>query len=156
MCGLICSRPQHDLGIDVTLDLVAKRNGRLGPAGFKLDIQAKSTTAFVRTESEVKYDLRRENYDDLRVTSVAVPRILVLLVLPANEPDWLAITEEAMLLRHCAFWLSLKGWPPTTNTQTVRIALPRSNLFTVESLQPTFRTLRLELFRFTSGDGTVR
>jgi hypothetical protein len=35
MCGLICSRPQHDLGIDVTLDLVAKRNGRLGPAGFK-------------------------------------------------------------------------------------------------------------------------
>ena len=93
--------------------MVAERNGRLGPLGFKLDIQAKSTTGFVRTKHEVKYDLRRKNYDDLRDTSVRTPRILVLLLLPANESDWLVTTEEALILRHCAYWLSLKGSPPT-------------------------------------------
>jgi hypothetical protein len=135
MCGLIWSRPQHDLGIDMTLDMVAERNGRFGPLGFKLDIQAKSTTDFVRTEREVKYDLLRKNYDDLRDTSVGTPRILVLLLLPDNESDWLVTTEAALVLRHCAYWLSLKGSPPTANTETVRITLPRSNLFTVQTLQ---------------------
>jgi len=134
MCGLTWSWPQHDLGIDITLDVVAERNGRRGPSGFKLDIQAKSTTDFVRTEHEVKYDLRRKNYDDLRDASARIPRILVLLLLPSEKLDWLATTEDALVLRHCAYWLSLKGAPPTANSWTVRVTLPRSNLFTVQTL----------------------
>ena len=49
---------------------------------------------------------------------------------------WFRIpTEESLVLRHCAYWLSLKDSPPTTNRETVRITLPRSNLFTVQALR---------------------
>lgn len=133
-CGLSCGFRDFDYGIDVTLHVIRRRGHRYMESGFKLDIQAKSTAARNLTENHVVYDLDVQNYDDLRDPAVGCPRILVLLVLPDSEREWIAQTEDHLLLRHAAYWQSLRGEGPTTNQRTVRLSIPRRNLFTIEAL----------------------
>ncbi len=59
----------------------------------------------------------------------------MLLVLPEDEMAWTEQGEDHLLLRRCAYWMSLKGMGPTTNTATIRLAIPRTNLFSVDALQ---------------------
>jgi hypothetical protein len=94
------------------------------------------------TATDVLYDLDVKNYDDLRDPSVGCPRILVLLVLPEEETQWTEQTEDHLLLRHAAYWLSLKGQGPTTNQKTVRVLLPRSSLFSVQALESLMSKVR--------------
>ncbi len=70
------------------------------------------------------------------------PRILVLLVLPEDEDQWTEQTEDHLLLRHSAYWLSLKGQGPTKNQQSVRVLLPRVNLFSVQALETLMGKVR--------------
>lgn len=133
-CGLSCSFRDFDYGIDLTLHEIRRRGRRYYESGFKLDVQAKSTTVESRTPTDVPYDLPMTNYDDLRDEGVGCPRILVLLVLPEQESDWTKQTEEHLQLCHGAYWLSLKGYPPAGNAKTVRIRLPRKQLFTMTAL----------------------
>ena len=141
-CGLICSHADVDYGIDVTLHEVTSRNGRLVHSGYSLDVQLKSTVTAVVEDSHVKYDLEVKNYLDLCETDVGCPRILVLLVLPRPEPEWLSQTEEELIVRRCAYWLSLRGKPASSNTATVRIQIPRTNVLSVEGLRAMMAQVR--------------
>lgn len=38
-------------------------------------------------------------------------------------------------MRRCGYWLSLKGQPETTNTDSVTVYLPRQQIFTVLAVQ---------------------
>jgi len=38
-----------------------------------------------------------------------VPRILVVVTVPAVAQEWLSQSEEEMVLRHCGYWISLRG-----------------------------------------------
>jgi hypothetical protein len=133
-CGLGCSFRDFDYGIDLTVHAIRRKGLRYVEAGFSLDIQAKSTTTAVVTASQVLYDMEVKTYDDLRDTEIGCPRILVLLVLPKEETAWTEQTEEHLLLRRCAYWISLKGRGPTTNTETIRVTIPRTNVFSVAAL----------------------
>jgi hypothetical protein len=133
-CGMSYSIPNPDYGIDLTLDDILIRGARRSPSGWRLDIQAKSTALAFVDEPNLRYDLEVSAYENLRASDVPCPRILVVLVLPAEEADWLAQTEEHLLLRHCAYWLSLRGWEPTTRQQMVRVTIPRANVFSVAAL----------------------
>jgi hypothetical protein len=107
-----------------------------------LDLQIKSTTRSNVTDTEVVYDLEVKNYDDLRESGDNCPRILVLLVLPEDEAQWLSQSPEELVLRHCAYWLSLEGFPATASTSMVRIEIPRVNVFSVDALRQMMAGLR--------------
>jgi hypothetical protein len=77
--------------------------------------------------------LSLKNYNELRVNS-HVPRILVVVLIPENLSHWVVQSEAELSIRHCAYWVSLRGMPETQNATTVTIELPRSNQFTVEAL----------------------
>jgi Domain of unknown function (DUF4365) len=83
----------------------------------------------------VAYDLEVRAYNILRQENVGRPRILVVLVLPENESEWMSQTEESLIIRRCAYWTSLRGAEPTTAHTTVRIMIPRTNVFSVQSLE---------------------
>jgi hypothetical protein len=51
-------------------------------------------------------------------------------------------TKEALILRRCAYWISLRGSEPTTSQSTVRIVIPRANVFSVQSLQALMDLVR--------------
>ena len=110
--------------------------------GPQLDLQLKSTTGAIVGTTSLTYDLPVLNYDDLREHDEKSARILIVLVMPEDEANWLAQSPEELALRHCAWWLSLKGSPPTTATTTVRVSIPLTNVFSVAAVQAIVERLR--------------
>ena len=100
--GLICGEPEQDFGIDLCLRAVRRRGRRYTDVGGQLDLQVKSTTQANVGANHVAYDLSVKNYDDLRESGDNCPRILVVLVLPDDEAQWLSQSPEELILRHCA------------------------------------------------------
>jgi hypothetical protein len=140
--GVMCSEPEQDLGIDMCLRAVRSRGRRYSDVSGVIDLQVKSVTRAERTDTAVVYDLAVKNYDDLREEGDNCPRFLVVVVMPEDETEWLSQSPEQLVLRHCAYWLSLRGYPATTATTSVRLALPRSNVFSVEAVRALMAGLR--------------
>jgi hypothetical protein len=135
MVGCRSARPEPDYGIDLSLRQVCYRRGRWREEGLALDIQLKSEAGATVTTDHIIHDLKADAYDLLRRTTRRSPAILVLLVLPANRAEWIDHTEDRLELRRCAYWLSLRGYPASTNTSTVRVEIPRVNQFTPAELE---------------------
>jgi hypothetical protein len=133
--GVLWSKTEPDYGIDISLRSVEIQENRRRDAGIQIDLQLKSTTRAAITGTEVRYDLDVQTYDDLRDERSRCPRLLVLFIMPAEEARWLSQTTEELTLRQCAYWMSLTGQPPTTATSTVRIAIPLTNIFSVDELK---------------------
>lgn len=101
----------------------------------KLDFQVKATARGILRDDHLAFPLPLKNYDDLRTTDLLVPRILVVVLMPAEEVEWLGQSEEQLCLRRCGYWRSLRGEPAVANTASVTVDLPRSNVFSVEGLR---------------------
>lgn len=125
-CSLSKPLPDDD-SIDWTL---AKRLSRRP----RLDIQLKCTAGDDGSGDEVSFPLKRKNYDDLIVTDLISPRVLVLITVPTDIQDWMQCTPSELALRHRAHWVSLRGWPATTNTTSVTVNIPRKNVFDPSAL----------------------
>jgi hypothetical protein len=106
----------------------------------RLEMQLKCTHSDVRGADHLSYPLKIKNYDDLRA-DVIVPRILVVVMVPEDVNLWLQHSEEKLCLKHCAYWVSLLGEPPTSNTDTVTVHLPRANQFNASALQSMMESI---------------
>jgi Domain of unknown function (DUF4365) len=141
-CGMSCSFRDFDYGIDVTVHEIKRRGEHYAESGVSLDIQAKSLCGHCPAEADLVYDLKVKNYEDLRDPENPKPRILVLLLLPDEESEWTSLTADQLIVRRCAYWRSFMTQPPTANKDTIRVAMPRDNLFSPEALTHMFATLR--------------
>ena len=65
---------------------------------------------------------------------------------PEEITAWTKQTEQELCMRHCAYWHSLADMQATENDATVRVRIPRSNIFSVEFLQEAMR-------RIAAGEG---
>ena len=101
-----------------------------GPLGIRhrLDFQAKSTTDAKIDQTVVRYELERKDYDDLRQPDSPL-HILILMMLPPSEDDWVSQTEAELCLRKCAYWLDLRGEPDKDNRRSVTVRIPRKQVF---------------------------
>ncbi|HAZ46516.1 MAG TPA: hypothetical protein DDW76_23550 [Cyanobacteria bacterium UBA11369] len=45
-------------------------------------------------------------------------------------------------MRRCAYWISLRGQPQTSNTESVTVYLPRLQLFTVNTLKTLMQQIQ--------------
>lgn len=130
VAGFTASKP------DVDNDSVDWTIASRLPRRPKIDIQMKSRRVEESDTGDfIRYDLKRKNYDDLILTDLFTPRLLVLVLVPPDIGDWLALTADQLILRRCAYWVSLAGQPATDNENTIRISVPRSNLLNVASLE---------------------
>ncbi|WP_257452716.1 DUF4365 domain-containing protein [Archangium lipolyticum] len=109
----------------------------------ELAIQLKATVLDPLPERAFSFELSRKNYDDLIAPSL-VPRILVVFVMPGDEGQWLTLTEEALTLRRCAYWLSLRGLPATTNETSQTVRLSRRQTFDHDTLRDLLRKVSRE------------
>lgn len=142
MAGVICTEPEQDYGVDLCLRRVRHRGNRHADAGSQVDLQLRSTTKFVDEENHFKYDLDVVTFDDLRLEGDNVPRFLVVLRLPAEEGSWLEQSIEQLILRRCAYWVSLVAQKATSSTTTTRITIPKSNVFSVEAIGQLLDSVR--------------
>jgi hypothetical protein len=142
-CGLSYQLRGTDYGIDLSLHEIVVQAGHYREAGHQLDIQLRSTATVSIGATDVRYDLEvRAAYNVLRDAQVRNPRVLVLYVFPEEEGEWLTCSEEQTVLRRSANWLSVVGKPSVQNRRTIRVAIPRTNLFSVEGLQGLLKRLR--------------
>jgi hypothetical protein len=140
---VFCYKPAVD---DDSVDWGIAPTGTIGQVRSpRLELQLKSTSRNNLSDSELRYPLKLKNYDDLRPDEFAIPRILVVVLIPENLADWLQQSEEELCLRYCGFWVSLRGMPETQNTGTVTIRLLRTNQFTPQALQSIMQLLAREL-----------
>jgi hypothetical protein len=51
------------------------------------------------------------------------------LFLPSDEKDWLVHTEDALLLKNCAYWVSLRGASASSNATAQTVYLPKDQTF---------------------------
>ena len=129
-----CSVDQPEDDYDST-DLRIKARSIEGAVSYpQLDLQLKCTSRDVLDADCIRYPLILKNYNDLRI-NCQVPRILVVVVVPENLADWIQQSEQEMLMKSCAYWVSLRGLLATRNIKSVTVELPRSNLFTVKAIE---------------------
>lgn len=116
------------------IDLRVHAGGRLSPT---IGLQLKATERLGDTLRDGNYrynDLPARNYERL-IRPSQVPRYLVLLALPSDESDWLAVSVDRLLMQRCAYWVSLSGAAETDNRATVTVSIPPGNLFDPNALQ---------------------
>ncbi len=132
--GFACERPDVD---DDSVDLVIAAQGRINDRAIlkspRIELQVKATAVDELSNGHLAFPLPLKNYNDLREETL-VPRLLVVLQLPLDADRWLAQSEEEMISRRCAFFVSLLGRPESENKSKVTVHVPRVNRITVESL----------------------
>ena len=101
----------------------------------QIDVQAKCERSGVARTDPISYVLDLETYDSLRDPLVIVPRILVVVLVPSSEQEWLAQSERELVMSHCAYWVSLKGAPASSNSTSQTVHAPRQNVFDPKALR---------------------
>lgn len=127
--GFVTSTPDVDrYGIDMRI----QAGGRMRAA---LEFQLKATTNLAAPNDDgfIHFPLKVKNYNALR-EDTQTPSILVVLDLPKDPSQWVTVTEESLVLKRRAYYLSLQGREETVNTETITVKIPQGNLFNVDNL----------------------
>jgi hypothetical protein len=105
------------------------------PLGFpRLDVQLKATSAADLKEESLIFSLDVKNYNDLRAAKRQNPIVLVVLVLPGDQAEWLVNDENSLVAKNSCYWTSLKGALATTNKTKITVHIPRSNVLSPNEL----------------------
>ena len=72
----------------------------------------------------------------------ATPLILILMCLPADEQDWLLLSEQELLLRKCCYWHQLSG-AETGNEKKKAIHIPRNQILDPEAIVALLKRVEL-------------
>jgi hypothetical protein len=139
--GLIFVQGEYDFGVDVGLRAVIQRGTWWVDGGVQANLQIKSTMRASVSEDSIAYDLDPRTYENLRNTKPMSPLYLVVLIMPDDESLWLTQDLDQLILRHCAYWLSLEGYPATQATSSVRVKIPRANVFSVAFVEAIMQQL---------------
>ena len=115
------------------IDLRIHAGGRFSPS-IALQLKATVGLGALRQDGAYRYEVPIRNYERL-IRPSQVPRYLVVLALPFNEGDWLAVSADSLVMRDCAYWVSLLGSPESNNRSSVTVSIPEANRFDPVGLQ---------------------
>jgi hypothetical protein len=101
----------------------------------RLDVQLKCTADALGIGTDISFDLKQKNYDDLRDPVISVPIILVLVQVPPDPLRWLIAGDTRVELFRAAWWISLRGRPDSGNDSKTTIHIPQTQRFTPDVLR---------------------
>ena len=101
----------------------------VGPARGRdlIRFQAKATEQHVMRDNRRHFPLSIRDYDNLR--TVVFPFVLIVVLAPNDETQWLTQTDEEFCLRHCGYWMPLVGRPEVSNINSMTVHKPTANVF---------------------------
>jgi Domain of unknown function (DUF4365) len=128
--------------VDVVLTCYEKFEGSYREE-FDLKIQLKATVATpTETESYFSYFFKGiKQYDFLREETKNQHRILVVLFLPEERKEWLKVSPDQLILKNCAYWLSLRGADACANSSGTTVYLPSEQALSPQNLLTIFERL---------------
>jgi len=121
--------------------MISEAGGNGALRSSKLELQLKCTATPDFNDGVLRYPLPAKNYGDLIPKNVFVPRILVVVIIPADVSNWLTMSEERVILRNCAYWLSLRGAPESENEHTKTVHIPVTQRFDAHALRDIFQRI---------------
>jgi hypothetical protein len=127
------TRSLDNAGIDVIVTAPGEVGTALSPR-FDAQVKCTSISSYIK-KKHFNYPLAVHNYTRLIHPNPCATQLLIVVYIPKDLTRWTDMTEDGNILRHCAYWISLKGKASTTNKETVTIPIPRENLLTPQSLQ---------------------
>jgi hypothetical protein len=120
---------------DDSIDLIIKGKAFAAPIrNPQIEIQLKCTANDDENSDILKFALPIKNYNDLRGDDLLAPRYLFILVVPKECKYWIVQKACFTKLRHCCYWMSLINLPNVTNSTTVTLSIPKSQIVNAESL----------------------
>ena len=99
----------------------------------EIKLQLKATLNANIINNHIHFALPIKNYNDLKARS-ATPRLLVVLCLPEQKDEWVTHSSEELILKKCAYYLNLYGFPESENETTVTVKIPLANVFSPDTL----------------------
>lgn len=140
-CGIICEstgRHTDEAGVDAVLRVRGKLAADSVLTQFTVDVQLKASMGVpVERDGQYSYSLKLKNYDELRSTATGSPQLLVVLFLPPKPEEWLTQSEDCLVSRRCAYWLSLRGAAASENETHQTVYIPNQNVLSTELLRDT-------------------
>lgn len=153
--GVSCSaseRHQDNAGIDATLHVVKDFGPGAALTEFSLHVQLKATKRQPALVDGTKFSYFMsgiDRYNKLRSVTLMPPRILVVLFLPERPEEWLTHDIDGLLLRRCAYWVSLYGAPESNNDTGETVYLPNTQHFSPDGLSDVLgRIARREVLNY--------
>lgn len=122
------------------VDAIVREEGRFLSTdslygSFEVHIQLKTTyQRLPEINGRWSFSLPIHQYNRLRELKVQSPRILVVFRLPPNPEDWLRHSEDSLVAKQCAYWVSLCGAPASANEREQTVYVPRSQQLSPDSL----------------------
>ncbi len=96
----------------------------------KIDLQLKATNSVNLVQDDhVGLQISRTQYERLTRRSFA-EKVLVVLVLPSNQSEWVTVTPEQLVLRKCAYYVVARHLDPVIEGATKLVKVPFSQAFT--------------------------
>ena len=121
---------------------VAASGGRGTRRSPRLELQLKCTASPSIADGSIRFPLSAKNYEDLIPQNISVPRILVVVIVPTLVSDWFTLSDESLILRNCAYWVSLRGLQPSENEVSVTVDVPIAQRFDVSALGAMMERVR--------------
>jgi hypothetical protein len=128
--------PHQDLD---SIDAVISGKGRIAPDSLaispRIELQLKASINIQpNNNGEIPFDLSIKNFDDLRAGTM-LPRLLVIMVLPKEQSEWLIHSSDKLILQRCCYYLNLRGLPESFNRSHQRVYVPILNELTPSALK---------------------
>lgn len=132
--GFSCEKLRIDMD---SIDVVVNANGYLADDSTiyspEIKMQLKASSNIVPNGNYIPFPLPIKNYNDLRNRSTS-PRLLVLLLLPENQHEWVLHSIDELVIKKCVYWLNLYGMPQSNNQTSVTVQIPVNNVLSPASL----------------------
>lgn len=126
----------HD-GIDLGIRYPGRIHGVASP-GVEVQIKSSSQGGIVPSASEWRFNgLNEVQFNRLAGDDFTVPRFLIFVRVPPGSDDYVEFRTEGMLLRHLAYYCTLRNespieLPDRNRRRSVRV--PTANVLTTRSL----------------------
>lgn len=139
----IATRHEDNRGIDVKLTCWEQFQDSYKEE-IDLKVQLKATIKEPsQTDTHFSYFFHFHNgsskpYDLLCEETKHINRLLIVLFLPTNAEEWLNVHPEQLILKKCAYWVSLRGAEMSSNKSGQTVYLPKEQLLTPENLRDVF------------------
>jgi hypothetical protein len=116
-----------DDGIDLMLH--HKADGHQGDGVARLEVQLKATSDYAARQSDyVAINMSKERYDYYRTVVPTLHKIIVVLSMPKDQAKWVSAQHQALMMRHCAYWVNGADLPESKAQRPV-VKAPRDQIF---------------------------
>ncbi|MEC4015594.1 DUF4365 domain-containing protein [Streptomyces sp. H27-D2] len=126
--GCSLAQPFPDYGIDWHVNHSAPGHAVDDEVTIKVQLKCTYQIAPHPAGQTFGFTIDNDHLTKLARSPVSVHKILVVMLVPRDQEEWLRAGHDSLELRHCCYWTNLAGHPVTGRRRTT-VRIPTSRFF---------------------------